>query len=114
MLERFWPSGTCWAESFHGGRMSQQDLVVPEGWSICAVKFHHDFAYWSMWALHFLSSLMPGVSPTAPAADVSYILCRKADGALQTLRLPGDHAPDALVKTMLLIEAGRVQSRNDN
>lgn len=87
--------------------MSQQDLVVPEGWSICAVKFHHDFAYWSMWALHFLSSLMPGVSPTAPAADVSYTLCRKADGVLQTLRLPGDHAPDALVKTMLLIEAAQ-------
>ena len=86
--------------------MSRQDLVVPEGWSIRAVRFHHDFAYWSMWALNFLSSLMPGVSPTAPAADVSYTLYRKADGALKTLRLSGDHAPDALVKTMLLIEAG--------
>jgi hypothetical protein len=85
--------------------MSRQDLMVPEGWSLRTVKFHHDFAYWSSWALDFLSSLMPGVSPTPPAADVSYTLCRKADGALQTLRLPGDHAADALVKTMLLIEA---------
>jgi hypothetical protein len=85
--------------------MSQKDLIVPEGWSIQSVKFHHDFVYWSMWALHFLSSLMPGVSPTPPAADVSYSLRRNADGALKTVRLPGDHAPDALVKTMLPIEA---------
>lgn len=86
--------------------MSQQNLVVPDGWSIRAIKFHHDFPYWTMWALNFLSSLMPGVSPAPPAADVSYTLRGKADGALQTIRLPGDHAPDALVKTMLLIEAG--------
>lgn len=88
-------------------RMSQQDLVVPEGWSIRTVTFHRNFAYWSLWALNFLSSLMPGVSPTPPAADVSYTLCRKGDAALQTIRLPGDHAPDALVKALPLIEAGR-------
>jgi len=99
--------GDCWAESLHGGRMSQQDLIVPEGWSVRAVKFHRDFIYWGMWVLDFLSSLMPGVRPAPPAADVSYTLCRQADGALQTVRLPGDHAPDALVKTMLLIEADR-------
>lgn len=86
--------------------MSQQNLVVPDGWSIRAIKSHHDFPYWTMWALNVLSSLMPGVSPEPPAADVSYTLCRKADGALRTLRLPGDHPPDALIKTMLLIDAG--------
>lgn len=95
--------------------MSQQNLVVPDGWSIRAIKFHHDFSYWSMWTLDFLSSLMPGVSPTRPTADVSYTLCRNADGALQTFRLPGDHAPEALVKTMLLIEAGTgAQNHNSN
>lgn len=86
--------------------MSHQSVVVPDGWSIQAVKFHHDLSYWGMWALDFLSSLLPGVGSTQPTADVSYTLCRKADGALQTFRLPGDHAPDALVKTMLLIEVG--------
>jgi hypothetical protein len=95
--------------------MLQQNPVVPEGWSIQATKFHHDFAYWSMWALNFLSSLTPGVNATPPAADVSYTLRRRADGVLQTLRLPGDHAPDALTKAMLLIEARRGnQSRSNN
>ncbi len=93
----------------------QRDLVVPEGWSVQSVKFHHDFGYSALWILHLLSSLMPGVTPTPPAADVSYTLCREADGALQTLRLPGDHAPDALVKTMLLIEAGSgAESRSNH
>jgi hypothetical protein len=94
--------------------MLQQNPVVPEGWSIQVIKFHHDFAYWGMWALNFLSSLMPGVSPTPPAADVSYTLCRRADGAVQTLRLPGDHAPDALAKAMLLIEARRGNQSHSN
>jgi hypothetical protein len=95
--------------------MSQENLVVPDGWSIRAIKFHHDLPYWMMWALDFLSSLTPGVSPERPTADVSYTLCRKADGALQTFRLPGNHAPDALVKTMLLIEAGTgAQNRHSN
>lgn len=58
-----------------------------------------------MWALNVLSSFLPGVSPTPPAADVSYTLYRETDGALRTIRLPGDHAPDALLKTMLLVEA---------
>jgi hypothetical protein len=95
--------------------MSQQDLVVPDGWSVRSIRYHHDFAYWSLWALDFLSSLMPGVSPTRPTSDVSYTLCRQADGAIRTLRLPGDHAPDALVKTMRLIEAGSgAQNHNGN
>jgi hypothetical protein len=85
--------------------MSQKDLIVPDGWSIRSVTFHHDFVYWGLWALDFLSSLLPGLSPTPPAADVSYTLRRNADGAVKTVRLPGDHAPDALVKTMLLTEA---------
>lgn len=90
--------------------MSQQNVDVPDGWSIRAIKFHHDFLYWSLWALDFLSSLMPGVSPARPTADVSYTLCRKADGALKTFRLPGDHAPGALIQTMQLIEAGTAKS----
>jgi len=95
---------TCEAK-FSRGRMSKQDVIVPDGWCIRTFTFHHDLAYWSMWALNFLSSFLPGVSPTPPAADVSYTLCRKVDGALRTIRLPGDHAPDALAKTMLLVEA---------
>ena len=83
----------------------QRDPVAPEGWSILSVKFHHDFGYWSLWALDFLSSLMPGVNPTPPAADVTYTLRRDADGASETVRLSGNHAPDALVKTARLIEA---------
>jgi hypothetical protein len=86
--------------------MPQQELSVPEGWSLVAVKFHHDLVYWAMWGLHILSSFMPGVNPTPPAAEVSYTLCRKGDTALHTLRLPGDHAPDALAKALSLIARG--------
>jgi hypothetical protein len=84
----------------------QRDPVVPEGWSILSVKYHHDFGYWGLWALHVLSSLMPGVNPTPPGADASYSLRRNADGATQTVRLSGDHAPDALARALRLIEAG--------
>lgn len=83
----------------------QRNLIVPEGWSIQSIKFHRDFIYWSLWALNFLSSLMPSVNPTPPAADVSYTLRRDKDGAVETVRLNGDHTPDALAKTMLLTEA---------
>lgn len=85
----------------------QRNLIVPEGWSIQSIKFHRDFIYWSLWALNFLSSLMPSVNPTPPAADVSYTLRRDKDGAVETVRLNGDHTPDALAKTMLLTEADR-------
>jgi hypothetical protein len=85
--------------------MSQKELAMPDGWYVRSVKFHHDLGYWVLWGLDFLSSLMPGVSPAPPAADVSYTMFCKADGAVRTVRLPGDHAPDALLKAMLLIEA---------
>ena len=80
---------------------------VPEGWSIQSVEFHRGFAYWGLWALYLLSSMMPGVNPTVPAGDVSYTLRRIADGTLKTIRLSGDHGPDDLLKTMQLIEAGQ-------
>jgi hypothetical protein len=83
----------------------EDNPIVPEGWSLQGVKRHHDFVYWSMCALHVLSSFMPGVNPTPPAADVSYTLRRRADGKVETIRLYGDHAPDALSKTVQLIEA---------
>ncbi len=83
----------------------QKDPIVPEGWSVQGVKRHHDVVYWSMWALHLLSSLMPGVNPAPPVADVSYILRRNADGKIESVRLSGDHAPDALAKTIELLEA---------
>jgi hypothetical protein len=83
----------------------QKVPVAPEGWSILSVKFHYGFGYWGLWALDFLSSLMPGVSLTPPAADVTYTLRRDADGASETVRLSGDHAPDALAQTVRLIEA---------
>jgi hypothetical protein len=83
----------------------EDNLIVPVGWSLQGVKRHHDLVYWSMWALHLLSSLMPGVSPTPPVADVSYTLRRSADGKVATIRLDGDHAPDTLSKTVQLIEA---------
>jgi hypothetical protein len=83
----------------------KDNLIIPEGWSVQSVKRHHDLVYWGMWALHVLSSFMPGVNPTAPAADVSYTLRRDMDGEVKTIRLDGDHAPDALSKTVQLIEA---------
>lgn len=83
----------------------RNDLIIPEGWSLQSVKRHHDLVYWGMWLLHVLSSLMPGVSPTPPAADVSYTLRRETDGKVETIRLDGDHTPDALSKTVQLIEA---------
>jgi hypothetical protein len=85
----------------------QKVPVAPEGWSILSVKFHYGFGYWGEWAFHLLSSLMPGVSLTPPAADVTYTLRRDADGADETVRLSGDHAPDALAQTVRLIEARR-------
>ena len=81
------------------------DPVVPEGWSLQSVKRHHDAVYWGLWALHMLSSLLPGASPTPPTADVSYTLRRDADGKVKTVRLDGDHAPEALAKTINLLEA---------
>lgn len=83
----------------------QNDLILPEGWSLRSVKRHYDLVYWGLWVLHFLSSLMPGVNPTPPAADATYSLRRNADGKLETLRLSGDHAPDALVRTIDLLKA---------
>lgn len=83
----------------------QNDPIVPEGWALQGLKRHHDFVYWGAWALHLLSSLMPGVSPDPPAADVSYTVRRTADGKLETVRLSGDHSPDALAKTIQLREA---------
>lgn len=83
----------------------QNDPIIPEGWSLQSVKRHHDVVYWSMWTLALLSSLMPGINPTPPVADVSYTMRRNADGNVKTLRLSGDHPPDALAKTMYLLEA---------
>lgn len=83
----------------------RNDPIIPEGWSLQKVKFHYDVIYWGSWALHILSSLMPGVNPGPPAADVSYTLQRKADGKVETVRLDGDHAADALAKTVQLLEA---------
>ncbi len=83
----------------------QNDPIIPEGWSLEKVKFHYDVIYWSAWALHLLSSLMPGVSPEPPAADVSYTLRRNADGKVETVRLSGDHAANALAKTIQLLES---------
>ncbi len=84
----------------------RNEPIIPEGWSLQKVKFHYDVIYWGSWALHILSSLMPGVNPGTPAADVSYTLRRDADGKVETVRLSGDHAPDALAKTIQLLEAG--------
>jgi hypothetical protein len=83
----------------------RNDLIIPEGWSLQTVKFHYGVIYWGSWALDILSSLMPGVNPGPPAADVSYTLQRNADGKVKTVRLNGDHAPDALAKTIQLLEA---------
>lgn len=66
-----------------------KNLIVPEDWALQDVKRHHDVVYWSMWALHLLSSLIPGVNPTPPVADVSYTLRREADGKVKTFWLNG-------------------------
>lgn len=79
--------------------------IIPQGWSLQKVKFHYGVVYWGSWVLHILSSLMPGVNPDPPAADVSYTLRRNADGKVETVRLDGEHAADALAKTIQLIEA---------
>jgi hypothetical protein len=83
----------------------QHDPIIPDGWSLRSVKRHHDVVYWGMWALQALSSLLPGISPTPPVADVSYTLRRNADGNVKTVRLSGDHSPDALAKTIEAPEA---------
>jgi hypothetical protein len=83
----------------------QNTPIIPEGWSLEKVKRHYDVVYWALWALHVLSSLMPGVNPTPPVADVSYSLRRNSDGKVETVRLNGDHAPDAVAKTIDLLKA---------
>lgn len=82
----------------------QNDPVIPEGWSLVKVKRHYDVVYWGTWVLELLSILMPGVRPEPPMADVSYTLRRNADGKVETVRLSGSHAPEALAKTIELIE----------
>lgn len=84
----------------------RSEPIIPEGWTVQKVKYHYDVIYWGSWALQLLSSLMPGVSVDPPAADVSYTLRRDADGKVETVRLSGDHAPDALAKTIQLLQAG--------
>jgi hypothetical protein len=88
----------------------RNDPIIPAGWSLQKVKFHYDLIYWGSWAFNILSSLMPGVNTDPPAADVSYTLRRNADGKAETVRLSGDHAPDALAKTIELLEAGRASA----
>jgi hypothetical protein len=83
----------------------QNDPIIPEDWSLQRVKRHHDVVYWGTWALELLASLLPGISPTPPVADVSYTLRRNVDGKVETVRLSGDHPPDALAKTIQLLEA---------
>jgi hypothetical protein len=78
--------------------------IIPHGWSLRKVKFHYDVVYWGSWALHILSSMMPGVNTGLPAADVSYTLQRNADGKIETVRLDGEHAADALAKTIQFLE----------
>jgi hypothetical protein len=83
----------------------QSEPIIPEGWSLVSLRRHHDVVYWGLWALHFLSSMMPGTNSTPPAADVTYTLRRNADGKIETLRLSGDHAPDGLAKAMDMLQA---------
>jgi hypothetical protein len=72
-------------------------LVVPEGWSIKSTKRHYDLFFISTVAFHFLVGLIPHVASPWPPADVSYTLQRETDGTVITVRLDGEHSPDALV-----------------
>jgi hypothetical protein len=43
-------------------------------------------------------------NPTTARPDVTYTVRRDLDGSSQSIRLPGDHSPEALETTLLLIE----------
>jgi hypothetical protein len=78
--------------------MSQKDLIVPEGWSIQSTKRHYDIVFFGTVALHFIVALIPQLASPWPPADVSYTLRRETDGTVITVRLDGEHSPDALVE----------------
>jgi hypothetical protein len=42
---------------------------------------------------------------TTARPDVTYTVRRDLDGSSQSIRLPGDHSPDALQKMLLLMQA---------
>jgi hypothetical protein len=78
--------------------MSRNDLIVPEGWSIQSTKRHYDIVFFGTIALCMLVALIPQLATPWPPADVSYTLRRETDGTVITVRLDGEHSPDALVE----------------
>jgi hypothetical protein len=74
--------------------------ALPTGWTIEATRYHYNFGYWTQFVLDLLSQ------STTARPDVTYTVRRDSDGASQSIRLPGDHSPDALEKTLVLIQAG--------
>lgn len=78
--------------------MSRKDLIVPEGWYIQSTKRHYDLFFALTVAFHLLVGLIPHVASTWPPADISYTLRRETDGTVITVRLDGEHSPDALVE----------------
>lgn len=85
--------------------MSRKDLIVPEGWSIQSSKRHYDLFFALTVAFHFLVGLIPHVASPWPHADISYTLRRETDGTVITIRLDGEHSPDALVEYLRLNRA---------
>jgi hypothetical protein len=78
--------------------MSQKNPIVPEGWYIQNTKRHYDLFFFFTVGLHLLVGLIPQLSKPWPPADVSYTLRHEKDGMVITVRLDGDHAPEALVE----------------
>jgi hypothetical protein len=74
--------------------------AIPAGWTFVSTRFHYDLGYWSQFVLDLLSQ------STTARPDVTYTVRRDLDGASQSIRLLGDHSPDALEKTLRLITAG--------
>lgn len=78
--------------------MSQKNLIVPAGWSIQSTKRHYDLFFVFTVAVHLLVGLIPHLASSWPPADVSYTLRHETDGTVITVRLDGDHPPEALVE----------------
>jgi hypothetical protein len=72
--------------------------AVPTGWTLVSTRYHYDFTYWMQFVLDLLSQ------STTARPDVTYTVRRDLDGSSQSIRLPGDHSPEALGTTLLLIE----------
>jgi hypothetical protein len=73
----------------------REDVIVPEGWTIMGAERHADrFPFW----MSFIFSLLTQTPSVENTSSYTYTIRCEADGTVMTVRLPGDHQPDALLK----------------